>query len=754
MGNPVTTLGERIRSSYALKLLLALFVVVAAVAAIGALIYVQTGTSLADETESTMVQSTELQSESVAEWVDHRRGQTRFLASSDAVRSGETDRIRSTFDAEYERMDPAVTGVHYVDAADYEVLASTQGDAEGSSLADTPWASSDIGGREPTLFGPYESETAEGPVAGFVTKAAGDSDRLVVLEFDLVTVSNSLEQPANVSGSFTHVVDSNGIVALSHHNDRVGEPNVDSSGEPESMAVKRGLDGEVDYVEMEMGGQTMSMGFAPVEGTDWVIMTHIPTTEAFALQQEITQSVIALVLVSLVGLGVIGIVVGRSTSNSLGTLAEKAGELERGNLDTELESDRRDEIGRLYDAFAEMRDSVRENLRKSEEARNRAEQKGRELAALADHLETKATEFRDVMEQAADGDLTRRMDADSQNEAMSDIATEYNEMMAELERTTDGVKRFADEVAGHGQQVTASAEEVQQAGGEVSQAVQRISDSTERQHETFRAVADGMEEISASTEEISSLSTEVTTIAERTAEAGQEGTTAATAAIEAMDEIDEDAEAAVDEIEQLQAQVDRVDEITEFIQKVAEQTNMLAMNANIEASRNGSDMEGFTAVATEVKELAAETKASADEIDQLVDDITSQTDTTATEVRKTRQGIASSAKTVEQAVDALDEIAGYAKQTYDGTKEIKNASQQQAASTQEIVTMVDEAESLSEHVAKEASTAAAAAEEQTSALAEVTESATQLAERANNLQRHLDEFETSGSSRTAQSADD
>ncbi|WP_254761585.1 methyl-accepting chemotaxis protein [Natrinema marinum] len=753
MGNPVTALSTRIRRSYALKLVLALLVVVAAVAAIGALIYVQTGTSLADDTESSMVQSTLLQSESVSEWVAHHRGQTRLLASSDAVRSGDTDRIRSTFRAEHERMHDDVAAIHYVDASSGEILASTSEEAEDASVSDAPWTNADLSGDQPVLSEPYDAQSVDVPVAGVVTEAAGDDDRLVVVLLDLPAFANSLETPADAHGSFTHVVDSKGTVVLSHHNEQIGGPNMQSDGQSNSMAVKKGLNDEVGYVEMDMESGhhtgTMSMGYARIEGTDWVLMTHIPAAEAFALQEEITQSVIALVLVSLFGLGLIGVVVGRSTSNSLGTLADKATELENGNLETELESDRHDEIGQLYAAFANMRDSLRESLQESENARERAERKGQEMAELAGHLETKATEFRDVMEQAADGDLTRRMDTDSHNEAMSEIATEYNEMMAEIEATTDDLKRFADEVTGHGQQVTASAAEVQQASSEVSNAVQRISDSTERQHETFRSVSEGMEEISASTEEITSLSNEVTTLAERTAEAGQEGTTAAKAAIDAMEEIDTDAEDAVAEIEHLQQQVTRVEEITEFIQKVAEQTNMLAMNANIEASRTGTGNEGFSAVASEVKELAAETKSSADEIDQLVADIKTQTDTTATEVRTTRQGIAETAQTVEAAVDALDEIAGYAKQTYDGTKEISVASQQQATATEEIVSMVDEAESLSQQVAEEASNAAAAAEEQTSALAEVTESASHLAERANNLQRRLNEFDTGGSQTAA-----
>lgn len=431
MRNPVSVLVNSVRSSYALKLVLALLVVVVAVGAIGGAIYVQTGASLQEDTESSMVRSTALQAESVAEWVDHRRDETKYLADSEEVRSGDADRVRSHLRDEREEMDSAVVAVHYVDRSDYAVLASTHDDAEGTSLADAPWANDDVAGDEPTLIDPHEDETVGATVSGFVTEASGDEDRLVVLLFDLAAYSNSLEKPSAADESFTHVVNSRGTVVLSHHNARIGEPNAgQDDGKPKSMGVMRGLEGETGYVEMDMAmhGGEMSMGFAPIEGTDWVIMTHIPTAEAFALQQEISQSVIALVLVSLFGLGLIGVVVGRSTSRSLGRLAAKAEELERGDLDTELESGRRDEIGQLYDAFANMRDSLRGSLQESRQATQRAERKGQEMTRLANHLETKAADFRDVMERAADGDLTQRMGEDSTNEAMREIAAEYNEM--------------------------------------------------------------------------------------------------------------------------------------------------------------------------------------------------------------------------------------------------------------------------------------------------------------------------------------
>ncbi|WP_247728334.1 methyl-accepting chemotaxis protein [Halovivax limisalsi] len=509
-----------------------------------------------------------------------------------------------------------------------------------------------------------------------------------------------------------------------------------------------------DTVDWSGTDGVMSMGYARVPGADWYVMAHEERSEAFALQSTVSRSVLGLILVSVLGLGLIGVVVGRNTSRSLRDLAERAAELESGNLDAELETRRRDEIGQLYHAFDTMRDSLKDSLEAVEDERERAEARGEELAQLADHLQTKAESFSEVMAAAAAGDLTARLDETSENDAMEEIAAEYNEMMREIEATTVELKRFADEVASHSEEVTASTEEVQSASQRVTESVQGISTRTDEQHGTFGTVLDRMEGLSATTEEIASLASEVSEIAERTATAGDEGRDAAADAVSALNAIDDDAESAVAEIEQLQSQIVEIEAITDSIQQVAKQTNMLALNANIEASRSGAGDEGFSAVAEEVKELATDVQDSAAEIDELVEEIGAQTDRTADEVRRTREEVARNADAVADAIDALDEIADHADDTRDGTREISAASQQQTAAIENVIELVDEAEALSEQVADEAATAAAAAEEQTTAISQVTESASELAGRAGTLQERLDEFETSAPETTPAPAED
>jgi methyl-accepting chemotaxis protein len=112
------------------------------------------------------------------------------------------------------------------------------------------------------------------------------------------------------------------------------------------------------------------------------------------------------------------------------------------------------------------------------------------------------------------------------------------------------------------------------------------------------------------------------------------------------------------------------------------------------------------------------------------------------EVRRTRDEIVEQRDAVEQAARALDRIAEHAKQTNLGVQEISSASQEQAASTREVVSIVDHAASISEETTTESETVAAAAEQQTTALTEVTTTAEGLSGKATRLSRTLDRFET------------
>ncbi len=485
--------------------------------------------------------------------------------------------------------------------------------------------------------------------------------------------------------------------------------------------------------------------YSRVNDTPYSVVVHTPESEAYGFVTTVTQSGRFATLAGLIVIGVIGAILGRNTAVAIDRLRKKSEDLGKGNLDVEFETQRIDNVGRLYDSMATMRDRLSEQINEAREARQEAERARQEAERTSQHLQSKAQEYSDVMQACAAGDLRERMDPSDRSEAMSEIAGEFNEMIGEIERTVTQLKDFANEVATSSEEVTASAEEVRSASQQVTRSIQEISEGAERQNDSLQSVSSEMSGLSTTVEEIASLSNEVADLSEQTAETGRRGREAAQEAVAGMNQIEVGSEEAVEQIERLNEEMAQIDDLIEFITDVANQTNMLALNANIEASRAGSgegDSEGFAVVANEVKELAEETKDAAEDIEERLERIRAQSDRTVQEVRQTGDRISENTESIRNAVQALDEIAGYAEETNTGVQEISAATEQQAASTQQVVAMVDEAATISERTTQESENVAAAAEEQTSAMTEVSNSASDLSEQANRLSEALDRFDT------------
>jgi len=472
-----------------------------------------------------------------------------------------------------------------------------------------------------------------------------------------------------------------------------------------------------------------------------VIQSEVPGPA----QQSVRSALLTVTVMSILAGGLVFVVIASESITSLDRLADRANDMEEGDLEVAFETHKQDEVGQIYGSLAAMRDALRERVKEVEQAREEAQADAKatreEAETRADRLQEQAEKLDVHMQAAAAGDFTQRLDENATDDIMQTIAFSFNDMMDDLEETIALVQRFADQVADSSQEITASAEVVEYASEDVSTAVQNIADGASRQNETLQETADEMTDISATIEEIASSSAEVAETTEDAADLGTAGSELASRVGDEMEAIESKAELAMTEVEQLDEHMAQIGEIVGVITDIANQTNILALNASIEAARAGEAGDGFAVVANDVKRLAEETQEATQDIEARIEEAKEATDSTVVDMREMGERLADGTETVDDAVQILEQIIDRVEDANEGVQSINDATDEQAQSTDQIVSMIEEAESVSQTTAEEAQSVATSAEQQTSSTSEVTARIESLSDRSGKLSEILTEFE-------------
>jgi len=366
------------------------------------------------------------------------------------------------------------------------------------------------------------------------------------------------------------------------------------------------------------------------------------------------------------------------------------------------------------------------------------------LEAYTTELEALVDAFGDAARRARDGDLTATIDGDAlatDEDRYAELVENYNRLVTTLGGTVGEVAAFTGEVADTSGDVRASMDEVDDASDEVARSVQEISDGAAEQTEALESISGEMSTLSATVEEIAASADDAASTARNAADRGRAGREEATEAIEELEALEASIAETATAVEDLVDRVGEIDEIASVIDGIAEETNLLALNASIEAARADGSGDGFAVVADEVKALAEETREEAAAISGRIDEVQAASAETAADVDAMESQVSAGVDTIESTLREFEEVVEDVTTVDETVQEISEATDDQARTTQEVVDMVDGIASVSRQTATEAETAAAAAEEQTATVSEVTRRVHALSDQSDELLATLDEFE-------------
>ena len=304
------------------------------------------------------------------------------------------------------------------------------------------------------------------------------------------------------------------------------------------------------------------------------------------------------------------------------------------------------------------------------------------------------------VEKVATGDLTVMVDESykARDDSTGLLAKSLDKMVGSVKGLIGNVKNSVDTLANSAQKLSASSQEVNASAEETTSSVQQIANGA-----------------SKASEESGNVLKEIK-IAE---EAATKGQVAANSISSRMDEIKKTTLEGSNKIASLGEKSKDIGNIVNTINQISEQTNLLALNAAIEAARAGEAGRGFAVVADEVRKLAEESGQATQQISNLIQGIQSEIDSAVKSMKENSKSVDEGSKDIQAAVEAFGRLPPVIEAINKAAGEVSSIAQENAASSEET---------------------SSATEEVTSTMSQVTNAASELTDIAGELQKQISQF--------------
>jgi twitching motility protein PilJ len=283
-----------------------------------------------------------------------------------------------------------------------------------------------------------------------------------------------------------------------------------------------------------------------------------------------------------------------------------------------------------------------------------------------DSLQRSITDLLNLINQVARGDLTLR--GKVTNDALGNVADSINLMLDNFTTVIERVRKAAVEVSTNANKILASTDEMNTGTGQQDQEITNTSSA--------------VEELTVSMKQVSNNAEASAEAARRALDAAEQGNRAVRDTLDGMQRIRSSVQATARKIKSLGDRSLEISEIINVINDITEQTNLLALNAAIEAARAGEAGRGFAVVADEVRKLAEHSRTATKDIAALIKAIQAETNEAVVVMEEGTKEVEVGAGLADQAGKALEAISSVVRQSAELVQEISLASKQQVRGTE------------------------------------------------------------------------
>lgn len=353
-----------------------------------------------------------------------------------------------------------------------------------------------------------------------------------------------------------------------------------------------------------------------------------------------TTNTLMITIAMLLAGGAIAYFIARTISRPISEITRVANDIAVGDVQHSIHIQQKDEIGLLADSFRGLIDYMKN------------------LAGAATQI--------------AANNLTVQVEPKSDKDALG----------VAFKTMTNNLSNMIKELTDNATQLVSASTEI------ASSSEQMARGSSEQTSQTAQ-VSSAVEEMTATIVESSKSAGEASGMAREAASAATEGTKVVSQTIEGMNKIAKVVQDSANTIQALSKSSDQIGEIIGVIDDIADQTNLLALNAAIEAARAGEQGRGFAVVADEVRKLAERTTKATKEITDMIKGIQADTKGAVVSMEQGIHEVDGGRQLADKAGESLNAILGFSQQVQDMIQQIASAAEQQSAASEQIARNVE-----------------------------------------------------------------
>jgi methyl-accepting chemotaxis protein len=501
-------------------------------------------------------------------------------------------------------------------------------------------------------------------IAGPVFKANGDMVGVIVATMQLDDLNDVVGKFLYGATGHAGVTTEKGIV-IAHENQDLVTNRADFSKQPVWRFIGDGGEGEINNYTDEVDNDRVG-GYATVPTTGWRVWVSRKT-------KEINQIIIDSYAYDMIWVGIaIGLAIllawqlARQITIPVDLVRLVAGKIAGGDLSARATEDGPAEIAQLAGAVNKMADELQGGIERERTGRENLQKVVQEYAGLAARV--------------AAGDLTARV-SENQDGAMGELGVSLNRMTGSLSSLVREIRGAVKSVA------TASAEILAATSQQVS--------ATAEEATAVRQTAATVSEVRQTAEVAARKTRSVAEMAQRMATTAEDGKKSVDESIRGSDTSRQRMEALAERILTFSEQAEAIAEINATVGDLAEQSNLLAVNAGIEAAKAGEAGKGFAVVAAEVKGLAERCKEATVQVRKIVIDLQKSAQTTVMAAEQGVKAAESGATTAQRSGSAIGALASTVNDASQAAQQIMAAAEQQEAGMDQIAAAIQNIEQSS-----------------------------------------------------------